>query len=75
MFFQRLKLNISSISHQQAVAERWDLPNIEIFQSKDVASSHRLNLCCHPTQRCDSVMAAEFSQSFTNFVNGIRLKY
>jgi hypothetical protein len=29
---------MSSISHQQAVAEHWDLPNTEIFLSKDVAS-------------------------------------
>jgi hypothetical protein len=29
-FFQLLKLNVSSISHQQAVAEHWDLPNTEI---------------------------------------------
>jgi hypothetical protein len=36
--FQRFKLNISSISHQQAGAEHWDWPNTEIFQSKDVAS-------------------------------------
>jgi hypothetical protein len=27
LFFQRLNLNISSISHQQAVAEHWDFPN------------------------------------------------
>jgi hypothetical protein len=33
--FQRFKLNISWISYQQAVAEHWDLPNI---QSKDVTS-------------------------------------
>jgi hypothetical protein len=38
VFFQRFKLNMSSISHQQAVAEHWDSPNTEIFQSKDVAS-------------------------------------
>jgi hypothetical protein len=38
LFFQRFKLNISSISHQQAIAEHGALPNIEIFQSKDVAS-------------------------------------
>jgi hypothetical protein len=37
MFFQRFKLNISWISHLQAVAEHWDLPNTEIFPSKDVA--------------------------------------
>jgi hypothetical protein len=37
--YQRFKLNISSISHQQAVAEHWDLPSTEIFQSKDVASA------------------------------------
>jgi hypothetical protein len=36
--FQRLKLNISSISHQQANAEHWVFTNTEIFQSKDVAS-------------------------------------
>jgi hypothetical protein len=30
--------NISSMSHQQAVAEHWDLLNTEIFQFKDVAS-------------------------------------
>jgi hypothetical protein len=29
---------MSLISQQQAVAEYWDLPNTEIFQSKDVAS-------------------------------------
>jgi hypothetical protein len=28
----------TSISHQQAVAEHWDLPNTEIFQSVDVTS-------------------------------------
>jgi hypothetical protein len=38
VFFQRFKLDISSISPQQSVAEHWDLPNTEIFQSKDVAS-------------------------------------
>jgi hypothetical protein len=38
LFFQRFKLNISLISHQQAVAEHWDLSNTDIFQSKDVAS-------------------------------------
>jgi hypothetical protein len=26
------------ISHQQAIAENWDLPNTEIFQFKDIAS-------------------------------------
>jgi hypothetical protein len=30
---------MSWISHQQAVAQHWDLPNTEIFQSKDVASA------------------------------------
>jgi hypothetical protein len=35
---QRFQLNIFTISHQQAIAEHWDLPNTEIFQSKDVAS-------------------------------------
>jgi hypothetical protein len=29
--------------HQQAVAENWDLPNTEIFQSKDVASGNYLD--------------------------------
>jgi hypothetical protein len=29
----------SSISHQQAEAEHWNLPNTEIFQSNDVASA------------------------------------
>jgi hypothetical protein len=29
---------VSWISYQQAVAEHWDLPNTEIFLSKDVAS-------------------------------------
>jgi hypothetical protein len=45
MFFQCFKLNtgISSISHQQAVAEHWDLPNTEIFWYKDVASAHRIH--------------------------------
>jgi hypothetical protein len=38
MFFQRFKLNISSISHQQAEANHWDLASTEIFQSKDVTS-------------------------------------
>jgi hypothetical protein len=38
LFFQRFKLDISLISHQQAGAEHGDLPNTEIFQSKDVAS-------------------------------------
>jgi hypothetical protein len=42
MFFQRFKLNTSSISHQQAVMEHWDLPKTEIFQSKDVASAQIL---------------------------------
>jgi hypothetical protein len=32
------------ISHQQAVAEHWDLPNTEIFLFKDVASLH---VCSH----------------------------
>jgi hypothetical protein len=40
--FQCFKLNISSISHQQAVAEHWDLPTSEIFQSKDVASAYNI---------------------------------
>jgi hypothetical protein len=31
-------ISSTSISHQQAVVEHWDLPNTEIFQSKDVAS-------------------------------------
>jgi hypothetical protein len=35
----RLKFNISSISHQQAVAEHWNLP--EIFKFKDVASVYK----------------------------------
>jgi hypothetical protein len=39
MFFQRFKHMVSLISHQQAEAEHWDLPNTEIFQSKDVASA------------------------------------
>jgi hypothetical protein len=30
--------NILNISHHQAVAEHWDLPNTEIFKSKDIAS-------------------------------------
>jgi hypothetical protein len=38
MFFQRFKLNISLISHQQAVAEHRDLLNTEIFLFKNVAS-------------------------------------
>jgi hypothetical protein len=38
LFYQRFRLNISSISHQQAVAELLDLPNTKIFQSEDVAS-------------------------------------
>jgi hypothetical protein len=29
---------MSSISHQQAVAEHWGLPNTEIFQTKDVCT-------------------------------------
>jgi hypothetical protein len=43
--FQRLKLNISSISHRQAIAEHSDLPNTEIFHSKDVASVHHCDNC------------------------------
>jgi hypothetical protein len=35
--FMIFKLNMCSISSQQAVAEQWDLPSTEIFQSKDVA--------------------------------------
>jgi hypothetical protein len=42
----RFKLQISSISHQQAVAEHWDLPNTEIFQSKDVASEVFVPIIC-----------------------------
>jgi hypothetical protein len=38
LFFQRFNLDIYWISHHQPVVEHWDLPNIEIFQSKDVAS-------------------------------------
>jgi hypothetical protein len=38
--FQCFKLNITSISHQQAVAEHWDLSNTEIFQFKDVSEVH-----------------------------------
>jgi hypothetical protein len=34
--------SISAISHQQAVAEHWNLPNTGIFQSKDVVSGHNL---------------------------------
>jgi hypothetical protein len=45
MFFQRFKLNISWISHQQAKAEHWDLPNDAIFQSKDVASGLESAIC------------------------------
>jgi hypothetical protein len=37
-FFQRFKLNVSLIFHQQAEAEHSDSPITEIFQSKDVAS-------------------------------------
>jgi hypothetical protein len=29
---------MSSISHEKAVAEHWDLTDTDIFQSKDVAS-------------------------------------
>jgi hypothetical protein len=36
-FSKLFKLNVSSISHQQATAEHWDLTNRD-FQSKDVAS-------------------------------------
>jgi hypothetical protein len=36
-FFQRFKINISLISHHQAIAEHLDLPNTDSFQSKDVA--------------------------------------
>jgi hypothetical protein len=39
VFSNVFKLNVSSISQQQAVAEHWDLSNTEIFQSKDVAST------------------------------------
>jgi hypothetical protein len=38
LFFQCFKLKLSLISHQQAIAEHWDLPNTEIFLSEDVAS-------------------------------------
>jgi hypothetical protein len=38
MTFQTQYCILSSISHQQAVAKHWDLPNTEIFQSKDVTS-------------------------------------
>jgi hypothetical protein len=37
MFFLRFKLDISSVSPQEAEAEHWDLPNTKIFQSKDIA--------------------------------------
>jgi hypothetical protein len=43
LFLQRFKLNISSISHQQAVAVHWDLTNTDIFQSKDVASDQGIH--------------------------------
>jgi hypothetical protein len=36
--FYNISNSVSSISHQQAIAEHWDLPNTEIFQSKGVAS-------------------------------------
>jgi hypothetical protein len=36
--FHRFKLDVSSISHEQTVGQHWDLPNAEIFQSKDVAT-------------------------------------
>jgi hypothetical protein len=39
LFSRHFNLNLSSISHQQVVAEHWGLPNTEIFQSKDVASA------------------------------------
>jgi hypothetical protein len=38
LIFLIMTNNISSIFHQQVVAEPWDLPNTEIFQSKDFAS-------------------------------------
>jgi hypothetical protein len=47
--FPMLKINISSISHQQAVAEHWDLPNTDIFQSKDVAFVQRGISCIADT--------------------------
>jgi hypothetical protein len=51
-------LNISSIYHQQAVAEHWDLPNTESFQSIDVASacinSKRI-LACYLTYHLNSI--------------------
>jgi hypothetical protein len=40
LIFRHFKLNISSISHQQAVAEYWDFSNTDIFQYKDVASGY-----------------------------------
>jgi hypothetical protein len=46
--FQSFKHKISSISHQQAVAEHWDLPNTEIFQSKDVASGEAIETIMPP---------------------------
>jgi hypothetical protein len=42
MFFKHFKLNISSISHKQAIADHWDLPNTEIFQPKDAVALGRL---------------------------------
>jgi hypothetical protein len=44
--FQRFKLNISSISHQQTIAKHRDLPNTEIFQSKDFTFDICLRFPC-----------------------------
>jgi hypothetical protein len=38
------KLNISSISHRQAIAEHWDLPNAEIFQSIKMSLQHNITV-------------------------------
>jgi hypothetical protein len=48
---------ISSISHQQAIAEHWGLPNNEIFQSKDVASLHKTN----SITQCNAAPTATFT--------------
>jgi hypothetical protein len=43
---------ISSISHQQAMAEHWDLPNTEVFQSIDVASVPTISDAEHSGLKC-----------------------
>jgi hypothetical protein len=66
---------ISSNSHQQAVAEHWDLPNTEIFQSKDVAS-HANYILMSPTD--GSAVVRKVTQARTlhkNIYTSIHILY